>query len=181
MIKQIVGRFDLLEIDKSHLEYLYRVRSSPIRRWFFDDCKVSWESHEKWFSSYCSSDDVMYVIKDTQNSTLIGTVGLKDYFKTRDKSNILEFGRFCIEDPDYFRKGFAYIILSRLLNHVFERDNVDIIYCETFSTNSVVALYYKLGFRITDFVKDYACTSGKLVDKVCMQLEKSDFYDTFRI
>jgi len=177
IIKHIAGRFNLNEINETHLDYLFGLRNSPVKMWFFDDRVIEWEQHLNWYESYKKSDDLMFVIEDTKNSTLIGTVCVK---KHTSPGKAAEFGRFCIGDPSYIKKGYAPLILQSLFHAVFSETETEKITSAVFNLNKVISLYTQLGFIVCGFDERYTCYPGKVISVVSMVLPKERFYDNYR-
>lgn len=172
-LKKVAGVFDLDIVTEVHKEFLFNVRNSLARHWFFDDRSITYIQHSRWFEKYIKSDDLLFVIKDSTNRALIGTVGLNN-------KDAIEFARFCIIEQSYLKKGYASIILSSLFNAVFVNEEIEEITCRVLNTNPVLELYVSLGFRVCGYTEHYIPYEGRDINIVFLKLSKSDFYDKYR-
>jgi len=101
------------------------------------------EQSESFLKDFCVERDpkggFAAVLKET--GKVIGYV----LFKSIDEPEIFEIG--WIFNKDYWRKGYAYEICSRLIKHAFEDMELHKICAEAIDTDKSVSLMKKLGMQ----------------------------------
>lgn len=130
---------------------------------------VSDFEHERWIDKKTSSpSEKLFVIRDKESQTDIGTIGLKaiDYVS----SNAELYISIC--ESDYLcknRGGFGSDAVSALIDFCFNRMNLHKVYLQVFASNErAIRCYKKVGFEVEGRLSEHHFSNGKYEDVLFM-------------
>jgi len=162
------------EIITEDLEIIRNWRNSKeVSQFMYTDQYINKEDQLSWFSKISKETDCKYwLIK--YNNIKIGLINITDIdLKLRTCS-----WAFYIGDAAYRDLGIGVKAEFELIEMVFFKLDLDVLFCEVVSTNfNVLNLHKKFGFRELSFNKNYFVKNNISFDVVKLSLKKIDWIE----
>lgn len=156
----------LLPLEKGDLSTILEWRNNPlIYKWCRQYEPISWEAHQAWFARIQGDPSIkmfgIYV------PSLVGVCGLTsiDWVNRR-----AEFSLYI--GPKYQSMGYGELALRALIQHGFDRLNLNSIWGEVFAGNPAMKTFLKVGFRNEGRRKQFYFRDGKYIDAHLISIQR---------
>lgn len=171
----------MIEGVKTVICGLTRESASEILKWVNDPVlkpytgtlyPVSEFEHENWIKNRAeSSTDKLFLIKDKESNTNIGTIGLKniDYINSNAELYISIGNREFLSETFGGHKGFGSDAVITFTCFCFTRLNLHKVYLHVFETNRrAIRCYEKAGYKVEGRLVEHHFSNGKYEDVLVM-------------
>ena len=177
----------MIEGTKTVICGLTREATPEILKWVNDPAlkpytgtlyPVSEFEHENWIKNRAeSSTDKLFLIKDKESNTNLGTIGLKniDYINSNAELYI-SIGniKFLSENSGGGQKGFGSDAVITFTDFCFTRLNLHKVYLHVFESNKrAIRCYEKAGYKVEGRLVEHHFSNGKYEDVLVMGKTKS--------
>lgn len=131
-----------VDASEEHLELIFNWRNEPsIREVMYNDDKIEWENHVRWFQSIVQ--DELKLIKIIYYENI--PYGVANFYLTNKELKIGEWGFYIGEKNS--PKGLGKILAYSMLNFLFEEANIRKICAEVLEFNNIsINFHKKVGF-----------------------------------
>jgi UDP-4-amino-4,6-dideoxy-N-acetyl-beta-L-altrosamine N-acetyltransferase len=163
---------EFVEINTNDLELIRNWRNSKeVSQFMYTDHYINTEDQLNWFSKISNKTDCKYwLIK--YNNIKVGLINITDI----DLNLRTCCWAFYIGDSAYRDLGIGVKAEFELIEMVFFKLNLQVLFCEVISTNlNVLNLHKKFGFKESSFNKNYFVKNNISYDVVKLSLNKIDW------
>ncbi|QDK71606.1 GNAT family N-acetyltransferase [Lactococcus protaetiae] len=136
-------RLILRDFKESDLEDLQEIFGDRETMRFCEPI-YSLKQTKEFLQNFCISGRKAVAVEEKMNGKLLGYLLFKPFYS--EQANIFEIGWWI--NRNYWRKGYAYEGVTRLIEYAFEQLEVDEIVAETLDNDKSGALVRKLGFDL---------------------------------
>lgn len=149
----------LRSVTDEDLELIYKWRNKPnIRKYMFNEKKIEWQSHLKWFSS---------IINDDNNK-------IKLFIENNEPRGIVQINRIDIVHEtaewgfyigDSYKKGLGTLLAYHGLRYIFEDLSIRKLNAQVLSTNlTSLKFHEKIGFNQEGILQSQISREQELID-----------------
>ena len=142
------NKIELINFINTSLEekkMILKWRNHPnIKKWMYNQKKISFNSHLNFIKSLKYSKDKIYFLVKMDKEY----IGVIDFTKIDYKNKLTYFGLY--SNPYSKTTGIGTILLKTIINYAFNVLNMNILKLEVFKTNKkALNLYKKFKFKKT--------------------------------
>ena len=165
----------LRPIDREDIPTFVRWLNDPeVRQYLKIYLPMSKAEEEEWFETQMEDDSGRVFGIETEESVLIGNVGLSDL----DWKNRSAFLGIVIAEKEYWGRGSGSDAIVALLRFAFGEMNLHRIYLSAFDSNQrAIRCYEKCGFRHEGRAREALFRDGRYHDALQLTVLRHEFFD----
>lgn len=176
MRKTADGKIKLRALTKEDAKTSWAWRNNVDMQYYYSGHPffINIEKEEAWISKVSTSDMPLsaFGIEETENSTLIGMVFLKDINLIHRNA---EFAIF-IGDDKVKGKGYATQATNKALDFAFNKLNLNRVFLKVQEDNAnAIKLYTKCNFKKEGVLRKSVYKNGNYLDELVFSILQSEF------
>lgn len=163
----------LRKINENDLEMVMNWRMLPdVTKYMYTNPKLTIENQKKWYEKSLISKTDKYWIIQLEDGVDVGLLSL-NYIDMQNKQCAWAY---YLADMRARGKGLGRILECNIYNYVFEKMNLNKLWCEVFKFNDkVISIHEKFGSKIEGEFKDHILKNGEFHDVVRLAIRKPEW------
>ncbi|PWK16175.1 UDP-4-amino-4,6-dideoxy-N-acetyl-beta-L-altrosamine N-acetyltransferase [Tumebacillus permanentifrigoris] len=162
----------LRKVTPNDLEMVMNWRMMPeVTKYMYTDPVLTLEDQRKWYETTSQSDTETYwIIELLEGAVPVGLISVNFI----DRRNQHCAWAYYIADERARGKGLGTLLECNMYDYVFDRLELNKLWCEVFSFNDkVVQIHQKFGSEVEGEFKEHICKNGQFYDVIRMGITRA--------